>query len=55
MCKFTAKLNLYVGELGYYQFKECGDMNNPTLGMEFGKRLERLIRAYEFVQEDPLN
>ena len=24
VCKFTTKVNLYAGELGYYQFEECG-------------------------------
>jgi len=47
-CKFTAKVNLFAGELGYYQFEECGDATNPVLGMEVGK-------TYEFVQEDPSN
>ena len=36
-CVFTAKLNLFAGELGYYTFEECGDEVNPTLGMEVGK------------------
>ena len=31
VCKFTTKVNLYAGELGYYQFEECGDDVNPTL------------------------
>ena len=42
-CVFTAKLNLFAGELGYYSFEECGDAVNPTLGMEVGK-------TYRFVQ-----
>jgi len=36
-CVFTARLNLFAGELGYYTFEECGDEVNPTLGMEVGK------------------
>ena len=48
VCKFTAKVDLYAGELGYYQFEECGDATNPTLGLEVGK-------TYEFVQKDRSN
>ena len=48
ICRFTTKVNLFAGELGYYQFEECGDATNPTLGMEVGK-------TYEFVQKDPSN
>ena len=48
VCTFTTKINLYAGELGYYQFEECGDATNPTLGLEVGK-------TYEFVQKDPSN
>ena len=48
VCTFTTKVNLYAGELGYYQFEECGDETNPTLGLEVGK-------TYEFVQKDPSN
>ena len=47
-CTFTAKVNLYASELGYFQFEECGDVTNPTLGLEVGK-------TYEFVQHDPSN
>eukprot|EP00984_Skeletonema_dohrnii_P022591 scaffold11699_cov138-Skeletonema_dohrnii-CCMP3373.AAC.2 len=48
VCKFTTKVNLYAGELGYYQFEECGDDVNPTLGMEVGK-------TYQFIQTDRSN
>jgi len=48
VCTFTTKVNLYAGELGYYQFEECGDATNPVLGLEVGK-------TYEFVQTDPSN
>lgn len=48
LCKFTAKLNLHASELGYFQFEECGDVNNPTLGMEVGK-------SYMFDQADVSN
>eukprot|EP00986_Skeletonema_menzelii_P021049 scaffold33005_cov177-Skeletonema_menzelii.AAC.5 len=48
VCKFTTKVNLYAGELGYYQFEECGDDVNPTLGMEIGK-------TYKFIQQDRSN
>jgi len=48
VCKFHAAVDLHAGELGYYQFEECGDKTNPTLGMEVGK-------TYEFVQTDRSN
>ncbi len=48
VCTFTTKINLFAGELGYYQFEECGDDVNPTLGMELGK-------TYKFVQKDRSN
>ena len=48
VCTFTTKVDLYAGELGYYQFEECGDATNPVLGLEVGK-------TYEFVQSDPSN
>jgi hypothetical protein len=48
ICTFTAKVNLFASELGYYQFEECGDVNNPTLGLEAGK-------TYHFIQKDPSN
>jgi hypothetical protein len=48
VCTFTTKLNLFAGELGYYQFEECGDATNPVLGLEVGK-------TYKFVQKDPSN
>jgi hypothetical protein len=31
--------------LGYFSFEECGDMVNPTIGMEVGE-------TYTFVQAD---
>jgi len=48
VCKFTAKVNLFTGELGYYRFEECGDVDNPTLVMDVGK-------TYQFVQSDVSN
>jgi len=48
VCKFTAKVNLFGGEWGYYQFEECGDVDNPTLVMDVGK-------TYQFVQSDVSN
>jgi len=48
LCTFTTKVNLFAGELGYYQFEECGDATNPMLGLEVGK-------TYEFIQKDPSN
>mmetsp|Transcript_7741 Transcript_7741/g.22749 ORF Transcript_7741/g.22749 Transcript_7741/m.22749 type:complete len:451 (-) Transcript_7741:277-1629(-) len=47
-CTFTAKVDLYASELGYYQFEECNGAINPTLGMEVGK-------TYRFVQADRSN
>ena len=44
--KFTTKVNLYAGELGYYQFEECGDATNTVISLEVGK-------TFEFVQKDP--
>jgi len=34
ICRFTMKVNLYAGELGYYTIDECGDEINPTIGIE---------------------
>ena len=48
MCTFTAKVNLFASELGYFQFEECGDIDNPTIGLEVGK-------TYHFIQNDPSN
>ena len=48
LCKFTAKINVHSSELGYFQFEECGDVTNPTLGMEVGK-------TYVFDQADRSN
>lgn len=48
VCKFTTKVDLFAGELGYYRFEECGDTINPTLGMEVGK-------TYQFTQLDRSN
>ena len=38
-------MNRYAGELGYYQFEECGEATNPVLGLDVGK-------TYEFVKKD---
>lgn len=43
ICTYNAKVNLFAGELGYFTFEECGDVVNPTLGIELGK-------TYRFVQ-----
>ena len=48
ICTFTAKVNLYAGELGYFQFDECEGALSPTLGMEIGK-------TYNFIQADRTN
>ena len=45
---FTVKVNLYASELGHYQFEECGDTINPTLGLEIGE-------TYTFIQKDVSN
>eukprot|EP00804_Cyclotella_cryptica_P016810 CCRYP_001795-RB/>CCRYP_001795-RB protein AED:0.35 eAED:0.45 QI:0/0/0/1/0.5/0.2/5/0/350 len=47
-CKFTASVDLFASELGYFRFEECGDVPNPTLGIELGK-------TYQFLQADPSN
>ncbi|KAL7519120.1 hypothetical protein ACHAWX_003916 [Stephanocyclus meneghinianus] len=47
-CKFTANVDLFASELGYFRFLECGDVPNPTLGIELGK-------TYQFIQADPSN
>jgi len=47
-CTFNVKLDLMAGELGYYTFEECGDVANPTIGMEVGVR-------YRFLQSDISN
>jgi hypothetical protein len=43
VCTYTAQIDLYASELGYFTFKECGDISNPTIGMQVGK-------TYRFVQ-----
>ena len=48
ICTFTAKVNLFSGELGYFTFEECNGTINPTLGMEIGK-------SYRFIQADKSN
>jgi len=46
---YTARVDLYAGELGYYVFEECGlDVLNPTIAMELGE-------TYTFVQKDRSN
>lgn len=47
-CTFTVKVHHFAGELGYYQFEECGDVTNPTIAIEMGK-------TYRFVQARMLN
>lgn len=48
MCTFTFAVDLYASELGYFKVEECGDMVNPTLGIE--KNVH-----YKFVQNDVTN
>ena len=43
VCTYTAKLDLYASELGYFTFEECGTKTMPTIGIEKGK-------TYKFVQ-----
>ena len=43
VCTYTAQVDLHASELGYFTFKECGDITNPTIGMQVGK-------TYRFVQ-----
>lgn len=45
---FTVQLDLFVSELGYYKFEECGNEVNPTIGMEIGE-------TYTFIQKDVTN
>lgn len=45
---FTTKVNLYASEKGLFQFEECGDTVNPTLGLEMGQ-------VYTFLQADKTN
>lgn len=46
---FTAKVDLFAGELGYFSFTECDDLNpNPTLQMKVGE-------TYTFDQTDISN
>ena len=45
---FTAKVNLFAGELGYYEFEECPGLINPTIGLEMGE-------TYTFLQHDRSN
>lgn len=47
-CTYTSKLDLHAGEFGYFYFEECGDMVNPTLGIEKDV-------TYYFVQSDITN
>jgi hypothetical protein len=43
VCTYNVRVNLFASELGYFTFDECGDVTNPTIGMQIGK-------AYKFVQ-----
>ena len=45
---YTTKVNIYASEMGNFEFEECPDMINPTIGMEMGQ-------VYTFVQEDKSN
>lgn len=35
-CNFTTRIHYMAGELGYIGFEECGEVTNPTLGLEVG-------------------
>ena len=49
VCTFTATVDAFAGPHGgYYKFAECGDVANPTLGLERGV-------TYEFAQGDASN
>eukprot|EP00980_Cylindrotheca_fusiformis_P031576 scaffold26580_cov157-Cylindrotheca_fusiformis.AAC.1 len=48
VCTYHVHVNLHAGELGYFEFKECGDKISPTIGVEVGK-------TYHFVQADRTN
>jgi hypothetical protein len=43
VCTYNVRVNLFASELGYFTFDECGDITNPTIGMQIGK-------TYKFVQ-----
>ena len=34
---YTVRVNLFVGELGYFTFDECPSMISPTIGMKIGE------------------
>jgi hypothetical protein len=37
VCIFTLTVDPFSGPTGYYKFKECGDVANPTIGLMQGK------------------
>jgi hypothetical protein len=43
VCTYNLRVNLFASELGYYTFDECGDITNPTIGVQVGK-------TYKFIQ-----
>lgn len=45
---FTVKVDIFASERGYYQFEECGEVNNPVIGLEIGE-------VYTFTQKDRTN
>jgi hypothetical protein len=45
---FTVVVDLFAGELGLYQFRECGNQTNPTIGIEIGE-------TYTFIQKHVSN
>lgn len=47
-CRFTTVVDFFASEWGYYGFKECGNMTNPTLAVEAGA-------TYYFDQTDSTN
>jgi len=47
-CTFSTVIHIMAGELGYIGYKECGDIPNPTIGMEIGA-------TYYFDQSDVSN
>jgi hypothetical protein len=44
---FNVKVNMYAGEIGFFEFEEC-EGTSPTIGMEVGE-------TYTFIQKDVTN
>ena len=48
ICTYTALVDLFASEFGFFTFEECGGENIPTITMEVGK-------TYKFIQRDVTN